>query len=452
MPALPPLVILAIGLFTVIGLIVRWRIHAFFALITAALVVSLLSPGEWFDKVSRVAASFGNTAAGIGIVIALAAVIGLCMLESGAADRIVRWLVARLGEKRAASALMGGGFVLAIPVFFDTVFYLLVPLARSMFRRTGRHYLLYLMAIAAGAAITHTLVPPTPGPLIMAENLNVDLGIMMMVGTLVAIPSVIVGMGYAVWLNRRMNVPMRAIDDHPEPEPMPEEGLPGLGLSLLPIILPVILISGHTFVQTISPGSLFDAFMAVLGNPNFAMLIAAGVSLSLFVRQRQPEATEVPKLVERALMSGGVIILITAAGGAFGAMLKTAGIGTAISGYFGEARTGGLLFLLLGFAIAALLKVSQGSSTVAMITGSAMLASMISPASLGFNPVYLATAIGSGALVGSWMNDSGFWIFTKMGGLTEVEALKSWTPLLSVLGLAGLITSLVLAWVFPLGG
>ncbi len=452
MPDLHPLALLLIGLVTVVGLIIRWRVHAFLALIAAALVVSLLSPGEWVDKIARVATAFGQTTAGIGIVIALAAIIGLCMLESGAADRIVRWLLDRLGEKRSATALMTGGFILAVPVFFDTVFYLLVPLARSMFRRTGRNYLKYLMAIAAGAAITHTLVPPTPGPLVMAANLNIDLGVMTLAGLAVAVPSVVVGMGYAVWLNRRLEVPMRAIDDHVESEPMPADALPTLGHSLLPIILPVVLIAGNTLAQTTASGSGIASLFAVIGNANFAMFTAAAVAIGLYIRHRRLESDPVPRLVERALMSGGVIILITAAGGAFGAMLKTAGIGDALGAYFGGEQAGGFVVLFLGFGVSALFKISQGSSTVAMITASAMLASMIESTGLPFNPAYLATAIGSGALVGSWMNDSGFWIFTKMGGLTEVEALKSWTPLLVVLGFAGLATSTLLAWLLPFGG
>jgi H+/gluconate symporter-like permease len=155
-------------------------------------------------------------------------------------------------------------------------------------------------------------------------------------------------------------------------------------------------------------------------------------------------------MVEEALMSGGVIILITAAGGAFGAMLKAAEIGPAISGMFQDARSGGIGLLLLGFLISALLKFAQGSTTVAVITASSMVAAMIEGTALGFNPVYIATAIGGGGLIGSWMNDSGFWIFAKMSGLTEAEALKSWTPLLCVLGTVTLIMSILLSIVLPM--
>jgi gluconate:H+ symporter, GntP family len=154
--------------------------------------------------------------------------------------------------------------------------------------------------------------------------------------------------------------------------------------------------------------------------------------------------------VETALMSGGVIILITSAGGAFGDMLKVAQVGAAIQQLFTDVGGSGTVLLLLGFAVAAVLKIAQGSSTVAMITGSAMLAGIAQPETLGFHPVYLATAIGGGSLVGSWMNDSGFWIFAKMSGLTEVEALKSWTIMLVVLATVSLAVTVVLSSVLPL--
>ncbi len=447
---LHPLLILAIGLLTVIGMILALRINAFIALLSAALVVSLLAPGEWASKVARVAEAFGSTAGGIGIVIALAAVIGLCLLGSGAADRIVRWFLSLLGEKRGHAALLSSGFVLSVPVFFDTVFYLLVPLARSMYGRTGRDYLKYLLAVAGGAAITHNLVPPTPGPLIMADTLGVEVGVMILVGAVVAIPVAIVCLFLIGWFNQRLDIPMRSIGDQDEPEPLPDDALPGLGVSLLPIILPVVLIASNTIVQTTAPDGALASWTAVLGNPNLALLFAAAISMVVYVRQRTPSKSEFGLLMEKALMSGGLIILITAAGGAFGAMLRAAEIGTSLENMFGDSEATGMLLLFLGFGVSSLLKIAQGSSTVAMITTSAMLASLLTSGTLSFHPVYLATAIGSGAMVGSWMNDSGFWIFAKMGGLTEAESLKTWTPLLALLGVAAFVVTLLMALVLPL--
>lgn len=587
------MVILGVGVLTVIGMIVMLRINAFIALITAAFIVSLLAPGPLGEKISRVAGAFGATAGEIGIVIALAAVIGKCLMDSGAADRIVRSFLSLLGEKRGGTALMGSGFVLSIPVFFDTVFYLLVPLARSMYRRTGRDYLKYLMAIAAGGAITHTLVPPTPGPLVIAGNLGVNIGMMIMVGAIVAVPAGIVGLLYAHWMNARMPVAMRPIGDEseedvkPQAEPPDTSRLPGLGVSLLPVILPVALIATNTVLSTyveannpaqlktaevsdwsgfkaalsddsengepdpaqrlvrglpeelaaavrsdeplseaqrqrvveainaqlttpeFNEGGAFNATMAaegaqdeakrdllladatnlsdaeverrnrllvehafpelieghvwqspartaaqvtsVIGNANLAMAFAAAIAILLVMRERKLGRAQMSEVIEHALMASGVIILITAAGGAFGEMLKVAQVGPAIQDMFsGTSGAAGLALLLLAFGVASLIKIAQGSSTVAMITTSGMIAAMVTAESLTFHPVYLATAIGSGSLFGSWMNDSGFWIFTKMGGLTEVESLKSWTPLLAILGLVGFLTTALLALVVPM--
>jgi H+/gluconate symporter-like permease len=586
-PVAGPLVILAVGVAIVLGLIIVLKINAFIALITAAMVVSLLAPGDIASKISRVAAAFGSAAGGIGIVIAMAAVIGKCMLDSGAADRIVRAFLRMLGEKRAPVALLGSGFVLAVPVFFDTVFYLLVPLARSLHRKTGRQFLKYVLAIAAGGAITHTLVPPTPGPLLMAENLGIDVGWMIMIGALVALPAAVAGLVYSELADRRMPVPMRPLGSEPEPEPLPDDQLPSLGMSLLPVLLPVVLISTSTILTAVadsqhaalleqasvsdwpqlrsaiegqaassepSPGRLIwnhpamtdqardllrndaplaagqraplvavlneilgdksfyqeEAFRGVVlndvarstldqlsprmkkvtaerlnrallesaypsirshtwdtgwrkaadisdvfGNANLALLLSAVIAIWVLAAKRGLSRSQIAHVVEQSLMSGGVIILITAGGGAFGKMLDAAQIGPAIQSLFagtGGPATGSFALLLLGFVIAAVLKIAQGSSTVAMIVGSGMMAAIVAGQELAFNPVYLATAIGSGSLFGSWMNDSGFWIFAKMSGLTETEALKSWTPMLIVLALVGLGTSMLFAALLPLTG
>jgi GntP family gluconate:H+ symporter len=285
-----------------------------------------------------------------------------------------------------------------------------------------------------------------------------------------------------------MPIPMRSIGGQPEQPPLKDSQLPSLRLSVLPVLLPVLMIATNTIVSTAAktsaehylqtqgagviadddltallrhPDSITDASTRrlaswagvtnVIGNANLALLVSTVIAVGTLVKQRGLSRKETAAVVETALMSGGVIILITAGGGAFGAMLKVAQVGEAIRQSFESVGVGaGLMMLVLGFGVAAMLKVAQGSSTVAMITGAGMLAGIAQPETLGFHPVYLACAIGAGSLFGSWMNDSGFWIFAKMGGLTEVEALKAWTPLLMVLALVALATTAVMATVLPL--
>ncbi len=455
-----PLVILLLGMLTILGAIVVLRVNAFLALIGSAMLVSLIAPGEPAEKIARVAEAFGRTAGNIGIVIALAAIIGTALMRSGAADRIIEFFLTLLGERRAGTALCASGFVLSIPVFYDTVFYLLIPLARSMYGRTGSHYLKYLLAVAAGAAATHALVPPTPGPLAISGILQIDLGLMIVVGVSVAVPAAAAGLLFARWVDRRMPVLLRGDTvAAPVESTATAQPLPALGLAILPILLPVVLIASNTIVTSLNAadgtGAPLWATMApitaTLGNANLALFVAAGVAVWLFVRQCKPSRGAVGELVETSLMSGGVIILITAAGGAFGAMLQAAQVGPAIQDLFADHRSPGFLYLGLAFAVASFIKIAQGSSTVAMIATAGMIAAMITGAGpLPFHPVYLATAISGGSLVGTWMNDSGFWVFCRMGGTTEVETLKSWTPLSAVVGTTAMIATVVLAALLPL--
>jgi GntP family gluconate:H+ symporter len=430
------------------------RLNAFVALISSAIVVSLLSPGEFADKVTRVGQAFGSVTGSIGIVIAMAAIIGKCMMDSGAADRVVRTFLRLLGEKRAPTALMLSGFVLSIPVFFDTVFYLLVPLARSLWRRTKKNYMLYVTAIVAGAAITHTLIPPTPGPLFMANELKVDVGLMMMMGVLIGLPASLVGVLVCKIINRLMDIPMRPYAGQEESDPLDESQLPPFWISFAPIALPVILISSNTVTKALGIGKPLSQIAAVLGNRDMALLLAAAVAMFVLVRYQKISLRELAKRAEIALMSGGIIILITAGGGAFGAMLREAGIKDWLQELIGsEGQTVGFVMLLTAFAVAVVMKFAQGSGTVSMITTVSIFAAMgVSPKILGCNSVYLAMTIGSGSLVGDWMNNSGFWIFSRMGGFTEVETLKSWTILTAALGLTGLGFTLLLAYVMPMNG
>jgi GntP family gluconate:H+ symporter len=454
---MPPLLILLLGTLVVILCIVRLRIGAFFGLMLAAFLVSFLAPGAFGDKLPRVMAALGVSAGKLAVIISCAALIGKCMTDSGAADRIVRTFLRLFGERRAPASLMSSGFVLGMPVFFDTVFYLLVPLARSLHRSTKKNYLLYILAMAGGAVATHTLVPPTPGPLAVAETLNVDMGMMILMGIAVALPSAAFALIVAHWLQARYEIPMRALPGEDVDRPAPADSeLPGFWVSVLPIALPVVLMAAGTIFAMQAKTAVAGAWvheaaeiMKVAGDPNFALMVATLVSVLVYVRQRKPSRDQLAADIEESMMSGGTIILITAAGGAFGAMLKEAGVGPAIQSLFGGGGSG-LLLLVIGWVIAALLKTAQGSTTVAMITSAGMMASMLDAQTLPFHPVYLALAVGFGGLCVVWMNDSGFWIIARMSGLTEIEVLKTWSVMLIIVSLFGLALTSLLAILLPL--
>jgi len=473
-----PFLILLIGVLFIVAAIIWLKLHPFFALILAAVLVGLLpstavevAPGvSVWEQALR---SFENSAAGlglmagkIGIVIALAAVIGQCLMESGAADRITRTLLNIFGEKRANWALLLSGYCLSIPVFFDTVFFLLVPLARAMFLRTGKNYMGYVMAICAGGVITHGIVPPTPGPLLMAETLNIELGQAILGGFLIGLPVALFG-GLVLprlFVSRGLDLPMRdtpgaSTADLQEIVARSEKELPGFFVSILPVALPVILITAHSVWKAL--GNESDV-LALLGNKNLAMFIATGVAMTLLARSKGYNLKQLTTAIEPALREAGVIILITAAGGAFGGMLKETGIGKTISdmvtGYVdgGEATGGlGVLLIFIAWGSAAVMKVAQGSGTVAVITAAGIMAGVLAGldeagVALPYHKIYIFAAISFGAKVISWMNDSGYWVVCKMSGFTEKETLKTWTAQLAAMGIFGLIEVLVLIHLFPL--
>ncbi|MEO5600481.1 MAG: SLC13 family permease [Cyclobacteriaceae bacterium] len=444
-----PFVVLLLSVAMVVILITRWSVHPFIALMLSAIFVGLISPSipvvpgqhPLVTVVELPMKEFGILAGRIGWVIALAAVIGTAMMESGAAEQIVNWLLEKLGEKRAAIALMISGYILAVPVFFDTVFFLLIPLGITLALKTGRDFVLYVMAIAGGAAITHTIVPPTPGPLIMAETLGIDLGTVILVGLAAGIIPGIVVLLVGKWLNKRMNIPVRVTNEHVTLIKNP----PSLALSILPVIVPLLMISFASIVEVVTDH--IPGWIAFQGNKNIAMSVGAVIAIFLWARTQKLGSKDLWEAVSKPLEVAGVIILITSAGGAFGAMIQHSGIGNAIS-----LSTQGfnVHYILLGWIIGAVMKIAQGSGTVSMITSSAIMAALIGPEfQLPYHPVYILLSIGFGSLFISWMNDSGFWVVARMSGFTEKEALRTWTFLLAILSLVGLVEVLLLAWIFP---
>tara|TARA_R110002049_G_scaffold309268_1_gene519623 strand:+ start:165636 stop:167150 length:1515 start_codon:yes stop_codon:yes gene_type:complete len=489
----------------VLGSILIFRLHAFLTLLLAGMLVASLAgdtelrrhaqqeaaklklSGEaahqYVDKfadsgaASRLTAAFGEMAGKIGILIALASVIGQCLLESRAASTIVDRMLKITGTRFAAEAMAASSFVIAIPVFFDTVFYLMVPLARSLREKLGKDYVLYILAIVAGGAIAHSLVPPTPGPLFVAEALGVNIGTMLMAGLFIGACSSFCSLLAARVINRFVTVPLRdgEIDHGSAPSEGRDDGVkafqldadesnsglssnagrssdaanPSLTESLLPILIPVVLISlGSIAAYLVDSGTVFESawtrFASILGDKNIAIAVGTVFALTLV---RYCPATRRSTVVSRSLAAAGGIILITCAGGAFGSMLRQAGIAEAVADL--ASGVPGLMLLPVAFAVTASIRTLQGSATVAMITAAGVLQGFAQLDSLAFHPVYLAVAIGAGSKPVSWMTDSGFWIITKMSGMTEAEGLKTMSVLTTVMGLAALAITMVCAWVLP---
>ena len=474
-----PIFILLIGIIIVVGGIIGLKLHPFLSLLLAALVVALLTPAASVEQFyllkgssasealklshkslgERIATEFGNTCAKIGILIAMAAIIGKTMLDSGGAERIVRSLLKLTGIENAPIGFVISSFFLTIPVFVDAVFFLMMPLAKAMSMRLGKNYLLLVLSVIAGGTMANSLVPPSPGPLFLVGALNVPMGLMMICGILLGLCTITVGYFYAIWANKKYSIPLRdsidaRLEDIQKSAVKDNSELPSIGISLLPVSFPLIMICIRTAIENMSqPNSPFSdslilnkivALFMFFGDKNIALLSGALLGLYLLVKVKKEAFTP---YVQAALMSGGGIILITAAGGAFGGMLQQSGISVRIADLTKDYQ---MALIPLAFLITAIIRTAQGSATVALITASGILSGMAQNANLDFNPVYLCLAIGCGAKLVPWMNDAGFWIMCKTSNLTEREALKTISPLQTIMGISGLIFTMIAAQIFPM--
>jgi len=477
-----PLFILAVGVLIVVGGIIGLKLHPFLALLLGAFVVALMTPAAAVEQFAiakgtapaaalalskkavgeRIATEFGNTCGKIGILIAMAAIIGKCMLESGAAERIIRSMLQLTGIEKAPIAFLVSSFFIGIPVFFDTVIFLMMPLAKAMTLRIGKNYLLLVLCIMAGAAMANSLVPPAPGPLFLIGEMKIPIGMMMIGGTIVGLFTITSGYFFALWANRKWPIPLRdsldaRLEDIKTIAAKDDASLPPLGVSLLPILIPLVFICADTALGAMAtPGAtatqsgfqktLFD-LIHFLGEKNLAVILGGVAALLILVNQKRGSKEGLSPFVQAALMSAGGIILITAAGGAFGGMLQQTGISSRIA----DLTKGYQMALIpLAFLIAAVVRTAQGSATVALITASGILSGMATNSQLEFHPLYLGLAIGCGSKLVPWMNDAGFWIVCKLSNLTEQEALKTISPLLVVMGLTGLVIIMIGAQLFPL--
>ena len=410
------------------------------------------------DPPARLAAAFGRTAADIGLLIALASVLGAGLTHSGAAERLVRTLLSVVGPRGHPAAFCAGGLALGVPVFFDAVFLLCAPLAKSTALKTGGNYTLLLLAVCCGGALTHSLVPPTPGPLLVAAELGVSVPRMIAAGLAVSLAAAPVGLLWSLWWCRRRarkgnDVPVRdgagaPLDRLRELAERPAHELPPLWASVAPLAVPVFLIAQRAAWDAAaeliagSPWARPAKIAFHLGEPTTAVLL--GTLLALWLLWRWSGPGERREVTAGAVAEGGGILLVAAAGGAFGAALRQTGVGGLVAAI---PDLGGFGLLVTAWAVAAAVRTAQGSATVAMVVAAGVVGAAVP--GCGLHPVWVACAIGCGSKAVAWMNSSGFWVVSRAGGLTEREALATFTPLTAVLSLAGLAATLAGAWAWP---
>jgi gluconate:H+ symporter, GntP family len=423
----------------------RLKLHPFLALIAAALGFGLAARMPAADVIAAIKTGFGGTIGGIGIVIIAGTVIGKFLEKSGGALRLAERIVRLTGERRVPLATALIGYVVSIPVFCDSGFVILVPLAKALARRAGTSLAAAAIALSLGLYATHTMVPPTPGPILAAAQLGADLGLVIVFGLPVSLIALGVGWLFAVRVAGRVHLDLDEAPETTVKVTESEEG-PSAFHATVPILLPIVLIVLRSIAGL--PAAPFGdgrvaVILAFLGEPIVALLIGVAVAFTL-PRRFERSMWSTSGWVGEALLNAAVIILITGAGGAFGKVLQQSGIADVM----GEALGGAGIGIWLPFILAAAIKTAQGSSTVAIITTASLIAPLLGALGLDAPAAKALTvvAIGAGSMVASHANDSYFWVVTQLTGMDVKTGYQLQTLGSALQG----VTAAVVVWVIAM--
>lgn len=430
------------GVSVLIFLILKFKFQPFIALLISSILVGILAGVAPLTIVETVKEGMGSTLGFVAVVVGLGAMFGAILEHSGGAEALAHYLLQKFGEKNASWALMIAGFFIAIPVFFDVAFIILIPLVYSLQRKTKKSLLLYAIPLLAGLAITHAFIPPTPGPVAVADILNADLGWVILVGFVVGVPTAIIcGPLFGKYIAKKIMIAA--------PKSIQKErtkDFPPIAMVLFIIGAPILLIVLTTLIGSRVGGFEFSkktiAWIQLLGHPFTALIIANLLAWYFLGIRRGETKTVLSSITTSSLAPAGVIILLTGAGGVFKQMLITTGTGEMLANYFSSI---GLGLLPFAFLAAVCVRVLQGSSTVAMITAAGITSALISAPLSGFHTALLVIAIASGASTMSHVNDSGFWLVSNYLGLSEKETFRSWSMMTTLLAFTGFCGVLLLS-------
>jgi len=435
------------GIVTLLVLILRFKIQAFIALLIASIFVGVLSGMEPSAIIKAIQEGMGSTLGFVAVVVGLGAMFGAILEHSGGAESLATFLLSKFGEKRSSWALMLTGFIVAIPVFFDVAFIILVPMIYALQRKTGKSLLLYGIPLLAGLAITHSFIPPTPGPVAVADIVKADLGWVIFFGFLTGIPTAIVcGPLFAKYIAKKIHVdaPVLQIDSDII------KTFPPVGIIISIISIPIVLIVLNTLLNSPLIGEEFVSknileWLGMIGHPFSALIIANLIAWYTLGLRRGFTKDKLLNITTQSMGPAGIIILLTGAGGVFKQMLVNTGAGEMLANYFADQ---GVSILLFSFIAAALIRILQGSATVAMITAAGLTSPLLVETISEPQKALIVIAIASGATIMSHVNDSGFWLVSKYLGLSEKETFKSWTVMTTILALTGFLTASLLSLLF----
>jgi len=444
-------------------LIIGVRLQAFLALIIVSAVTAMLAGMDITEIPKAIEKGMGSSLGFIAVIIGMGAMFGVMLEHSGGAQKLANTLIKWFGESRAHWAMLLTGFVISIPVFLDVALVIVASVLFSLTKRTGKSLLVFGLPLVVGMAVTHAFVPPTPGPAYVAYTLGVDLGTMILIGIVVGLPTAIITTLFARKMGESMHLPVpENIDVAPE---MPESELPSFAPVAFIIALPILLILAGTGVERFIVGtdmpeglnnSDFGTELArrlkesatwiktisFLGKPIIALLIGT-LAAMLFMASRGGTRDQLLELSTRSLGPAGIIILITGAGGVFKGILISTGIADALQQLFGDSMP----LVVIAFLLSLIIRVAQGSATVAMVTTAALVSSIAADGA--FSNAHLAlvvVAIAAGATACSHVNDSGFWIINRYFGMSVAQTLKTWSVLSCLIGIIGFSIALLLSF------
>lgn len=428
-----------LGIGVLVLLIVRFKLHPFLSLTLGSLTVGVIAGVPMADALDSYTKGFGSTAASVGILIALGAMFGKLLADSGGADEIVDTIIGRSGTRSLPWAMAAVGAIIGLPMFFEIGLVLLMPVIFLVARRSQQSVVRVGIPALAGLSAMHGLVPPHPGPLVAIDALKANLGVTLGFGILVAIPTIaIAGPWFARFAARWVDVPAPDLFEARESEDGPRSSF---GITMFTVMTPVVLMMGKALADILAgKGTTGRTVLDFLGTPLVALLIAVILAMFTLGRGAGMGVKQVSSSLESSLGPIAGIILIVAAGGGFKQTLVDTGIGQLVANWISGS---GLSVLLLAWLVAVLIRLATGSATVATVTASGILAPLA--AGMSTNEVSLMVlAIGAGSVFFSHVNDAGFWLVKEFFGLKVGQTIKSWSLMETVLSVTGLVCVLLL--------
>ena len=432
-----------IGLALLLVLIIKFKVHAMLSILIGAIAIGLIAGMPFEEIVTAVDDGIGNTLKGIALLVGLGSMFGAILEASGGAQTLAATMVKKFGEEKAAWALGITGLVISIPVFFDAGLIILIPLAFSLAKRTKKSSLFYAIPLLAGLAVGHAFIPPTPGPVLVATMLNVELGWVILVGVCCGFFAMIVaGPVWGAVCGKKYYVPVP--DQIANQEDIDESKLPSFASVVTIIMIPLVLIILKSVAGVVPALAGVAPLFNFLGQPFAALLIATLAAMFILGTRHGYTMPELEKILTKSLEPTGLILLVTACGGVLRYILQYSGLGEIIGNAVASIN---LPIVVVAFLVAALVRICVGSATVAMTMAAGIVAAMPEIASL--SPMYLAcvvAAVAGGATVCSHFNDSGFWLVRSLIGLDEKTTLKTWTIMETLVGGTGFIVALIISF------